>query len=481
MRPTKVQKKSSARVAELADALDLGSSSRKGMGVRLPPLAPKKEILPMVSRNVSTTLSCTIQQVNPRLCTATITIDQGLVSTLYHETALDQKHDTHTYGFAKGSTPLTYIKEHYKSNLTAHLKEFLFKYCVLSHLYDQLQQHHLAIAGEPRLLDITIQSGAPAQFLFELSLATPIEFRDWTTFPFKAPKRKNYKDIDRQVELFIKEEEALSQQQETDTVAIGDWICFDVLLLDKNNNPLFGEYKESVWLKIGNEEADLPFQDLFIGKKVGESLVSSNSCLQEYFSNQLDTHYIFGITLLERIPASHFSFEQFKHHFRLKNVKEMHQKLIEVFSYRNDISQRRMMAEEALKLLLSKHHVEVPHYLVLRQQKAVLESVQNNPDYHVYKTENTFKEMIKQLALKQAKELLLIDQLAYHENIKVDIDDIKSYLNLLKRPRTKEFIYFNPPSTKIQGHEMPLPAQILKKCCLNEKTLNHMIYHLTRK
>ena len=33
---------SHARVAELADALDLGSRGRKPVGVRLPPLAPSK-------------------------------------------------------------------------------------------------------------------------------------------------------------------------------------------------------------------------------------------------------------------------------------------------------------------------------------------------------------------------------------------------------------------------------------------------------
>jgi hypothetical protein len=32
-----------ARVAELADALDLGSSGRKSVGVQLPPLAPAKK------------------------------------------------------------------------------------------------------------------------------------------------------------------------------------------------------------------------------------------------------------------------------------------------------------------------------------------------------------------------------------------------------------------------------------------------------
>jgi len=119
--------------------------------------------------------------------------------------------------------------------------------------------------------------------------------------------------------------------------------------------------------------------------------------------------------------------------------------------------------------------------MILRQQKLVLESVQHNPDYHVYKTETTFKETIKQLALKQARELLFTLQLALHEKIEVTNEDIKGYLNLLKRPRTKEFIYFNPPSTKNQGQEMPLPTQVLKRCCLLEKTLNHVIYHLMKK
>ncbi len=429
----------------------------------------------------SSILTCSINHINPRLCSASVTIPVSLVNTLYHETALDQKEHTSTVGFTKGATPLAYIKEHYKSNFTQHLKEFFFKYCVLSHLYDHLHKEHLALAGEPRLSRIDIQPDHDGLFIFELSLATPIDFREWKMLPFKAPKRKNYKDIDRQVEQFIKEEELLGQSAASDTIQIGDWVCLELLFVDAAKKPLLGDHKEQVWLKIGNEEADVPFQDLLVGKKVGDHLYSATSCLQEYFSQQLDTRYLFSLSIIDRIPSSHFCFELFKHHFKLKSTKEMHQKLIEVFSFRNDISQRRMMAEDALRLLMSKHQVEVPHYLVLRQQKMVLEAVQNNPDYHVYKTENSFKETIKQLALKQAKELLFIDQLAHHEGIQVEANDLKSYLNLLKRARTKEFVYFNPPPTKIQGQEMPLPTEILKRCCLREKTLNHVIYHLTKR
>ena len=178
---------------------------------------------------------------------------------------------------------------------------------------------------------------------------------------------------------------------------------------------------------------------------------------------------------------AYFSFEDFKQHFRLKTNKDIHSKLIEIFSYRNDLSQRRSMVEEALKLLIAKHHVEASSYLVLRQQKIVLEAVQSNPDYQVYKAQSNFKSIVSQLATKQVKEMILIDQLAHNENIKITNQDIKNYLNLLKRPRTKEFIYFTPPPTKIDGQEMPIPAALFKQCCLREKTLNYAIYHLTRK
>jgi hypothetical protein len=59
--------------------------------------------------------------------------------------------------------------------------------------------------------------------------------------------------------------------------------------------------------------------------------------------------------------------------------------------------------------------------------------------------------------------------------------DFRGYLNLIKRARTKEFVYFNPPNTKIEGQETPLASVLLGQCCLREKTLNHIIYNLTKK
>ena len=74
----------------------------------------------------------------------------------------------------------------------------------------------------------------------------------------------------------------------------------------------------------------------------------------------------------------------------------------------------------------------------------------------------------------------MLGQLAIQDNLQASQYDIKSYLALSQRPRTKEFVYFDMPPSKIDGQERPLSHEALKLFCLREKALNHIIYHLTR-
>ena len=426
------------------------------------------------------TPSFTLRSSSPQFGSAVITIPANYVQKLYAQASAAQQSEVHTFGFAKGNTPLSYIEKNFQPHLVDHVKEFFFKYFVINWLYKELYAKKVFIGGEPHLQDISLNPNQDANFSFSLTLAQPISLQGWKRLPFKAPKRKNYKDLDRQVENFLKDEHSASKKIKDLQISEGDWINFTVCLLNKKKKPLIGSYKESLWLRIGKEEADSPFQSLFIGKSVGDTFVTDHECLQEYFSSHLDTHYNFEVSITDRLPYAFFCIEHFKKHFRVRNNRELHQKLIEVFSYRNDISQRRAMAEESLKLLLSKHAFAVPPHLVLRQQKTILDIVHDTPDYQVYKMQPDFRDKIKTLAEKQVKEDVFINQLAFHENIGITNADIKGYLNLGNRPRTSEFIYFEPPATKFLGHEVPISSALLVQCCLKEKTLNHAIHHLVR-
>lgn len=425
---------------------------------------------------------CTFELVPQKNNTqhAIITILAPLVDALYKKALAAQQADTVTYGFNQGATPLSYIEATFRPHLINHVQNVLLRHCALKALKQGIHTHKLILANAPRLIDIDIQLHGHARFSFEIIPVNPSIKNDWKKLPFKAPERKNYKDLDRQVEFFLKEE-ATREATMKDVIVIGDWICFTITLCDEQDQPLLHGYTDTVWLKIGDEEADKEAQQLFLNKKVGDSFITDHPFLQTSINNELNTSYHCKVTIIERVPYSAFSIALFKKHFRLKTAKDVHLKLIEIFSYRNDISQRRETVEAVLKLMVN-HHPLILHSSIVQEQKSyVLKEVQDNPDYLVYKAQNDFKEKITRLAEKQLKEAILIDAFGYHEDITLAKEDIMSYLNFMKRPRTKEFIYFDLPSTKIEEQEMPICEDILSQYCLREKTMNHLIYYLTRK
>jgi len=430
--------------------------------------------------DISSTLRLELEYEHPRFCHATVVVPCKHIDTLYQLAARAQQNNVEAPGFAKGKVPISYIEKNFTSTLIDHIKEFLYRYIVLNFLYREIQHHKLLVIGEPRLQAITLKPNEDARFTFELTLFPDIVIQEWRYYPFKAPKRKKYKDLDRQVDSFIKEERDLHKKYETADIQVGDWVNFTLTLVDENNNPLLGDYTETLWLKIGDEEADVAMQELFLHKKIGDTFVTHNKGLQEYFSNTIATNYTFRISILDSVPHSYFCFESFKKYFKLKTNKELSHKLIEVFSYRNDLSQRRSMAEESLKLLLSKHRFLIPNHLILRHTKHILDVLQDNPDYQVYRVQKDFKERVRELAEKQIKEMILLGQLAIQDNMQASQHDIKSYLTLTQRPRTKEFVYFDVPPSKVDGQERPISHERLKLSCLREKALNHIIYHLTR-
>lgn len=427
------------------------------------------------------TLSFELECIRPDFCYATVIIPSTIVQALYHEAARSQQKSTQTAGFHHGNVPIDYIKKNFTENLVEHLQELLLKYCVINFLYEQVRTHKLVVAGDPRLTNIVFNPQGEAKFSFELSLFSEITIFEWKYFPFKAPKRKNYKDLDRQVESFIEEERVNLQKLTNENLTIGDWVSFNISFTNPQQKPLLDTHTQNFWFKLGEDETESPLRQLFIGKKMGDAFLCDHQVLQEYFSDQLDTNYTFLIEITNTLSHQYFCFDHFKRTFRIKTNKDMHKKLIEVFSYRNDISQRHAMVEEALHTLLAKHRFRVPNHLILRQQKVLLDRIKYNPDYHVYRAQKDFQNYVHDLAHKQVVEMIFIDKLAYHENLQVIDDDIKGYLNLINRPRMKEFIYFDVPSFKIQGQEVPIPTQELMRTCLREKAINYIIYHLTKK
>jgi len=419
--------------------------------------------------------------ITSHLLKTTIQIPKNIIDPIYLQTIELYKRQTILPGFKKDTIPAEYLKENFKHEIENNLKNFLFKHTILDFLMDQIRSKKIVLTNYPRLTDIKIIPQKEAAFSFNLSVADPIELKEWKNFVFRAPKRKRYKDLDRQVDYFIKRESTLFRKQDIDIVQEDDWVCFDAVLLDKKQKPIIADFKSTFWIKINNKYLTKPFLQELIEKKVDESFITNKLPGENHFSSEASSNeYPFLITIKMIAKGSCFSLESFKTTFKLKSKLEVHKKLIEVFSYRNDVSQRKTIIDELFHLLLSKHRFEIPKHFVIRREEDIILSLKQHPDYQVYKQQDDFLYQIETLAEKVIKEEILIDQIAYKENIKIDHKDIQNYLYLFNNNRLKEFVYFKPIYEKLEESELPLQKGMLEQSVLREKTLNHIIHVLTK-
>jgi FKBP-type peptidyl-prolyl cis-trans isomerase (trigger factor) len=430
----------------------------------------------------SDSITFLIDNYQKNVCYLSICVDKSPVNSLYEYLLQFYQNKARVVGFSPGITPISYLEYSFRPTILEHLKEILFNHCVIPRLYKGIIENSLIIVGEPLLHEVEINPPHDnARFIFECIIVTPQAQEDWKKLPFKAPQRKNYKDLDRQVELFMKDEEEKIRTYEEKGITLHDMVYFDVSLVDEHHKPLVGDYAHALWLRISDEEIDEDVRSLFLHKKIGETFYTDQPFFHDYITAHHQLPYLFKITVKDYLSHSFFSLDYFKHHFKIKVPKDIHHKLIEVFSYRHDISQRRETVEASLKLLLNTHLVSLPEDLIKRQIDVVLDEVRENPDYHVYKAQGDFKAKIRMLAEKQLKERALMDYIAAQEKVSVEHEDILSYLNFMKRPRTKEFVYFNVPFTKIKEKETPISLEVLRQLCLREKALNHVLTHLIKR
>ena len=407
-----------------------------------------------------------------------VIISKRITKKLYDHALESQSHATQPPGFRSHAAPKTYVDDYFGLQLVTQLKEFLLKYAVASFVYKNIREQKIPALGDPRLVDITFEPESGAHYVFQVTAVDPTPIKDWRKLNFRPPARKRYKDIDIQADNFLREEGGSHKTYTDKAITAGDWIFFEATLLDKKKKPLFEQINERLWIRISNEESGLEFRQLFVGHHDGDEFITDCSALSEYFCSQLETNYTYRVIILKVLPRAYFDFELFKEQFKLRSEKKEHQKIVEIYSTRHDLPLRRAIVEEAFTILTKTYPIQVPEAAVLRQEKLLLDALQNNPDYAVYKMQRDFQAKLHQLAHKQMRETSFILLLAAQEKIDADERDVCHYLNLTHRPRTKEFIHFLHPAIRANEDEQPIAHEALKILCVSEKTINHLLHQL---
>jgi len=435
----------------------------------------------MLEGQLEQAVHCSVMEQASTQSTIVVTVSADLVTTLYNYIVRCHKRHSSIAGFVPGTVPIDYIERNFKTSICEQVKDFISTFFVQQSLFTEIMRKKIILLGNPDLRIVSIKAHQPAIFTFSINHLPLNIYANWKPLPFRAPNRKNYRDLDHQVTTFLHEETARVANHSPNIMS-NDWVAFTISPLDEEQQSLFGsQHRAQLWLKVSNEETDHEQYDTIKQRTLHETFTTQARFLQEYYNASYDTQYQFAVGITHHSKNHFFCIDTFKRHFKIKTARELHQKLIEVFSFRHDVSQRRETAEMVLRLLLKHNPFSIAPEIVEAQEARILEIIYHNPDYYVYKGQEDFPDKVHTLALKQLKEAAIVAAIAYTENIQITPQDMLSYLNLMKRPRTKEFIYFNLPNTSRNERQLPIHDQELYHNCLLEKTLNHIIYTLTRK
>ncbi len=378
-------------------------------------------------------------------------------------------------GMSCSTLPVTYTQHYFAHEIEQDTQQFLYDHFIEDSIHFFLQEQHISIVNWPRLQAITGDATNGYTFTIGLSRAPNLSLADWHTHTFIAPKRKNYTDLDIQVDSFIAT--LHTAKAEIATVEAGDWVNFSAQLRSPHiQSPLHSV--STYWLRISTPTLATPALRQFLGTTKNASFSIPATALNTH--NNLSTHsdYSFDITIKHIVKTNKLSLAQVQASLDATTRNELHNKLIEIFSFRSDVSLRKAIIEELFYSLFNAFRFDVPPHAITRRKELFLEIMHKNPENSVYTKQKQFATHLTLLAEARLKEEALIDAIAQQEHIQTTADDISHYLSLASHDRLKEFLYFTPLTEEALTTDRPFNEHILTQVVRREKTLNAIIQRL---
>ena len=240
-------------------------------------------------------LKYTIEKKSSHLWDVTIEVPAALTAHIKdHITRMYQQY-TIMPGMSCKNLPVAYTKHYFANEIERETQRFLLDHFIQESVQVFLQENKISTVNWPRLKEIIPDtSNATYIYTLALSLAPTITLENWHSYSFIAPKRKNYTDLDIQVDSFIA---SLDKELPTSNeVECGDWVRFSAQFRSPHiQTPIHSPLH--YWLRITNPLLATVSIQKFISAKIGDSFVLPANALAFFNNNTPNTDYYFDITV----------------------------------------------------------------------------------------------------------------------------------------------------------------------------------------
>ena len=335
-------------------------------------------------------------------------------------------------GFRQGKVPRPVLERHYAASVESQVVERLVSDSYFKALKDE---KILAVSG-PEITDGgTLEKGKAYTFQVQVEVQPEVEAKDYLELPLK---KETFKDDEAVVGARLEEMRLGNAKVETtdrDEAQSGDTVIFDFEgfingaafengaaenhSLDLGSNTFIPGFEEQlVGMKLGEEgevavtfpldygKKDLAGQDATFKVKINEIKEKVLPELNDEFAAQV------GLATLEdlrtRIKDSHESQE------RSRIEQEFRDQLLDVLIDRNTFDVPDSMIQGQLDHMLENLSSR------MQSQGMSLEAMGMTPD--------SFKELYREIAVKQVKGNLILEAIALQESVQIEESEIEDKL-----------------------------------------------------
>jgi trigger factor len=335
-------------------------------------------------------------------------------------------------GFRPGKVPRSVLERQYAHQMKTQVLERL----ISDSYFKALEEHKILAVSGPEIVDSgLLEKGREFSFQAQVEVQPEIDVKDYVGLSLKKETLKADEKIvaDRIEEMrsgsATLENSDREEAREGDTVVID----FEGFL----NGVAFENGKgEDHQLELGSNTFIPGFEEQLVGMKREEERDIEVTFPLDYGKKDLaGQDAVFKVKVKEIkekvLPELN---DEFAAQFGLASLEDLRERVAE--AHRSQESERieRDFRDQLTDALIERNPIELPEAMVDRQLDYMLENLQNRMQSQgmslqaLGMTPESFREVYRELAVKQVKGSLILEAIALKENIQVEESEIKEKL-----------------------------------------------------
>ena len=335
-------------------------------------------------------------------------------------------------GFRQGKVPLNQVKSRYKDQAFKEVMEDLFG--VFYPL--ALKENKIKPAGQPTLLNLTLEEGKDSYFVVELEVHPEVKVENYLNLELKKKEIVvSEKDVDQALQRLRESCPIYEESLLIDQVAQkGSYLKLDFRVFNFENKLLFS--KADILLPVGEDQLAKGFDQQILGLTRDQEKEFDFTFPKEYFNTQLA-----GKTLKVKVKVKSFQNkkipelnEDFAKRFKAENMTELKEKIKSDLQKNQEQRQKESLENAMIEQLIQKNPVDIPQSVIANQKETLIKNIKKRlqeynmpPDQqelYLKKHESTIEKEAK----SSVHSSYLLEQLVKDLKIELSPEDIQNSL-----------------------------------------------------